>query len=88
MVTPVVALFPQGLGRSAAAAIELLGRQQLFAQWPGCKVGTIDWPTLRRCCRPIRQSSEALLQRLVDLGCQRDEQSPWVKMLCSCRPLL
>jgi hypothetical protein len=89
-VTPVLTLFLQGLGRSAAAEmIELLGlQQQLVPQWHQWQEGTIDQPSLRRCCRPIRQSFEALPQRLVDLGCQRGEQTPWAKRLRSCLPLL
>ena len=88
-MTPVLTVFLQGLGRSAAAAIELLGlQQQLVPQWHQWQEGTIDQPSLRRCCRPIRQSFEALPQRLVDLGCQRGEQTPWAKRLRSGRPLL
>ena len=97
-MTPVLTVFLQGLGRSAAAAIELLGLQQQLVpqwhqwhqwpQWHQWQEGTIDQPSVRRCCRPIRQSFEALPQRLVDLGCQRGEQPPWAKRLRSCRPLL
>jgi hypothetical protein len=68
---------------------ELLGlQQQLFGQWHQWKDGTIDWQILRRCCRPIRQFFEAMLQRVVDLGCQRDEQAPWAKTVRTCDQLL
>ena len=78
MVTPVLTVFLQSLGRSAAAAIELLGlQQQLFPLWHQWKQATVNWPSSWRCCRPIRQSFEALPQRLVDLGCQRGGQTPW-----------
>jgi hypothetical protein len=67
-------------GTSAEIGAERLGlQQQLFGQWHQWKDGTIDWPTLRRCCRPIRHSLEATLQWVVDLGCQRGEQTPWNK---------
>jgi hypothetical protein len=142
MVTTVVTVFMQGLSRSAAAAIELLGdafggivvsdrfsaynyfrleqrqlcwahvirdltaiaerqgasaqfgaellalQQQLFGQWHQWKEGTIDWQTLRQCCWPIRQSFEATLQRVVELGYQRGEQTPWAKTVRTCQLLL
>jgi hypothetical protein len=56
-------------GASAQFGAELLAlQQQLFGQWHQWKEGTIDWQTLRRCCWPIRQSFEATLQRVVELG--------------------
>jgi transposase len=142
MVTAMVTVFMQGLSRTTAAAIELLGdafggivvsdrfsvynyfpleqrqlcwahvirdltaiaerqgasaqfgaellalQQQLFGQWHQWKEGTIDWQTLRRCCWPIRQSFEATLQRVVELGYQRGEQTPWAKTVRTCHKLL
>lgn len=142
MVTAVVTVFVQGLSRSTAAAIELLGnafggivvsdrfsaynklptqqrqlcwahlirdltaiaerpgasaefgaellglQQQLFAHWHQWKNGTIDWPSLQQGCRPIRQAFEATLQRVVELGYQRGERTPWAKTVRTCQQLL
>jgi transposase len=141
MVTPLVTVFLQGLSRSAAAAVELLGsafagivvsdrfsaynhlpthqrqlcwahvirdltaiaerpgasaqigaellglQQHLFAHWHRWKTAAIDWSTLQQGCRPIRQSFEAALQRVVDLGCERGEQTPWAKTVRTCDQL-
>jgi len=141
MVTAVVTVFVQGLSRSAAAAIDLLGhafdgivvsdrfsaynhlpleqrqlcwahvirdltaiaerqgasaeigaellnlQQQLFAQWHQWKDAAINWPQLQQGCRPIRQAFEATLQRVVDLGCQKGEQTPWAKTVRTCQQL-
>jgi transposase len=76
-------------GASAQFGAELLAlQQQLFGQWHQWKEGTIDWQTLRRCCWPIRQSFEATLQRVVELGYQRGEQTPWAKTVRTCQLLL
>jgi transposase len=142
MVTAVVSVFIQGLSRSTAAAIELLGstfggivvsdrfsaynhlptqqrqlcwahlirdltaiverpgasaefgaellglQQQLFGHWHRYKDGTIDWPALQRGCRPIRQAFEASLQRVVELGAQRGERTPWASTVRTCQQLL
>jgi transposase len=138
MVTPVVTVFLQGLSRSAAAAMELLGhafpgivvsdrfsaynhlpveqrqlcwahlirdltamaerqgasgeiglellalQQQLFDQWHHWRAGTIEWPQLQQSCRPIRLTFEATLQRVVDLGCERGERTPWAQTVRTC----
>ena len=142
MVTPVVTVFLQGLSRSAAAAIELLGntfggivvsdrfsaynhlhleqrqlcwahlirdltaiaersgasaqigaellelQRQLFAAWHRYKDRTIGWPALQHSCQPIRQAFVATLQRVVELGCQRGEQTPWAKTVRTYQQLL
>jgi transposase len=142
MVTAVVTVFVQGLSRSGAAAIELLGnafggivvsdrfsaynklptrqrqlcwahvirdltaiaerpgasaefgaellglQQQLFAQWHRWKDGAIDWPTLQQGSRPIRQAFLATLQRVVELGYQRGERTPWARTVRTCQQLL
>ena len=142
MVTAMVTVFMQGLSRSTAAAINLLGnafggivvsdrfsvynyfplgqrqlcwahvirdltaiaerqgasgeigaellalQQQLFAQWHRYKDGTIDWPTLQQACVPIRQTFEATLQQVVELGYQRGERTPWAKTVGTCHKLL
>ena len=142
MVTGVVTVFLQGLSRSAAAAIELLGhgfggivvsdrfsaynhlptqqrqlcwahlirdlraiaerpgasadfgaqllelQRQLFGHWHRYKDGTIDWPGLQQACGLIRQRFEATLQRVVELGVQRGERTPWAKTVRTCRQIL
>jgi transposase len=141
MVTPVVTVFLQGLSRSAAAAMELLGafagivvsdrfsaynhlpleqrqlcwahlirdltamaerhgasgeigmelldlQQQLFAHWHHWKDGGLAWPELQHRCHPIRRTFEVTLQRAVDLGCERGEQTPWAQTVRTCRQLL
>jgi transposase len=142
MVTPLVTVFLQGLSRSAAAAMELLGhgfggivvsdrfsaynhlpnqqrqlcwahlirdlvaiaeragasaevgadllklQQQLFGQWHHYKRGAMDWPTLRQNSQPIRQRFVATLQRVVELGCQRGERTPWARTVRTCQQIL
>ena len=141
MVTAVVTVFIQGLSRSTAAAIELLGnafdgivvsdrfssynhlptqqrqlcwahlirdltaiaerpgasaefgaqllglQQQLFGHWHRYKEGKIDWPALQQSCRPIRQAFETTLQRVVELGYQRGERTPWASTVRTCQQL-
>ncbi|MFZ0407184.1 MAG: transposase [Cyanobium sp.] len=48
----------------------------------------MDWSQLQQGCRPIRQSFEATLQRVVDLGDQRGKQTPWAKTVRTCDQLL
>jgi transposase len=142
MVTAAVTVFIQGLSRSTAAAIELLGstfggivvsdrfsaynhlptqqrqlcwahlirdltaiaeragasaefggellslQRQLFGHWHRYKDGTIDWPGLQQRCRPIRQTFEATLQRVVELGYQRGERTPWAKTVRTAQRIL
>ena len=142
MVTAVVTVFIQGLSRSTAAAIELLGstfggivvsdrfsaynhlpsqqrqlcwahlirditaiaerpgasaefgdkllglQQQLFEQWHCYTGGTIDWLALQQSCRPIRQEFEATLKRMVELGYQRGERTPWAKTVRTAQQIL
>jgi transposase len=141
MVTPVVTVFRQGLSRSAAAAIELLGdafagtvvsdrfsaynhlpshqrqlcwahlkhdlttidertgasaefgaqllqlQQHLIEHWHQWKAGATDWLALQRACQPIRLAFEQTLQRVVELGCQKGEHSPWGKTVLTCQQL-
>ena len=141
MVTPLVTVFLQGLSRSTAAAIELLGsafggivvsdrfsaynhlpvmqrqlcwahlirdltaiaerpgastefgaqllglQQQLFGHWHRYKDGRIDWPSLQQSCLPIRQAFETTLQRVVELGYQRGERTPWASTVRTCQQL-
>jgi hypothetical protein len=142
MVTAMVTVFIQGLSRSTAAAIELLGstfggivvsdrfsvynplplerrqicwahvirdltaiaerqgasaefgaellelQRQSFVHWHYYKEGAIDWPSLQQACVPIRQSFEAALRRVVELGHQSGERTPWAKTVGTCNKLL
>ena len=76
-------------GASGEIGMELLDlQQQLFDQWHQWKDGRIDWPQLQQSCLPIRRTFEATLQRVVDLGCERGEQTPWAQTVRTCRQLL
>ena len=43
---------------------------------------------MQQTCGPIRLAFEAVLQRVVDLGCQRGERTPWAKTVRTCQQLL
>ncbi|QPN69124.1 IS66 family transposase [Synechococcus sp. CBW1108] len=76
-------------GASTEFGAKLLGlQQQLFGHWHNYKQGKIDWPALQQSCRPIRQTFEATLQRVVELGYQRSERTPWASTVRTCRKLL
>jgi transposase len=76
-------------GPSAGFGAELQGlQQQLFVLWYRDKNSTIDWSTLPLACRPIRQAFVATLQRVVELGYQRGERTPWAKTVRTCQQLL
>ena len=49
--------------------------------------GKIDWPALQQSCLPIRQTFEATLQRVVELGYQRGERTPWASTVRTCQQL-
>ncbi len=76
-------------GASAGFGAELLDlQQQLFGHWHRYEDGMIDWPGLQQSCRPIRQAFEARLQRVVELGCQRGERTPWAKTVSTAQQIL
>ena len=76
-------------GANAVFGAQLLGLQRkLFEQWHLYKGGTIDWLALRQECRPIRLAFEATLQRVVELGIQRGERTPWASTVRTCQKLL
>ena len=75
-------------GASTQFGAELLGlQQQLFGHWHHYKDGTIDWPSLQQSCQTIRQAFEATLHRVVELGAQRGERTPWASMVFTCQQL-
>jgi hypothetical protein len=43
---------------------------------------------LQHSCRPIRQSFDATLQRVVELGAQRGERTPGSRRVRTCRQIL
>jgi hypothetical protein len=76
-------------GASAAFGAQLLGLQrQLFGHWHRYKDGTIDWHALHQGCRPLRQAFVASLQRVVDLGHERGERTPWASTVRTCQQIL
>jgi transposase len=76
-------------GTSVEIGAQLLNlQQQLFHQWRQRKSGTIDWPQLQQGSRAIRQSFEATLQWVVDLGCAPGERTPWARTVRTCDQLL
>ena len=76
-------------GASAAFGAQLLEQQQqLFEQWHRYRDGIISWPVLQQSCRPIRLAFEATLQRVVELGVQRGERTPWASTVRTCQKLL
>ncbi len=73
-------------GASAEFGTQLLSlQQQLFRLWHRYKDGTIDWPALQHRSWPIRQEFAATLQRVVELGYQRGERTPWAKTVRTCQ---
>jgi transposase len=75
-------------GASAEFGAQLLElQQQLFGQWHQYKSGAIDWPALQQGSRPIRQEFVAVLERIVALGVERGERTPWAKTVRTCQQL-
>ena len=107
MVTPVVTVFLQGLSRSAAAAMELLGsafagtvvsdRFSAYNHLP-IEQRQLCWAHLIRDLTAMAERTGAsgeiglellaLLQRVVDLGCERGERTPWAQTVRTCRQLV
>jgi transposase len=76
-------------GASGEIGMELVAlQQQLFERWHQWKDGRIDWPQLQQSCLPIRLAFETTLQRVVDLGCERGERTPWAQTVRTCQQLL
>jgi transposase len=76
-------------GASAEFGAELLDlQQQLFTHWHHYKDGTIDWTGLQNSSQPIRLAFVAMLQRVVELGVQRGERTPWASTVRICQKLL
>ena len=71
-------------------------QQQLFEHWHHWKEGLLAWPELQHRCHPIRRTfvvedfraAVASLKRVVDLGCQRGERTPWAQTVRTCRQLV
>jgi transposase len=76
-------------GASGEIGAQLLDlQQQLFERWHQWKSGAIDWLQLQHRCQPIRLQFEATLERVVDLGCERGERTPWAQTVRTCRQLV
>jgi transposase len=76
-------------GANAVFGAQLLGLQrQLFEQWHRYRDGTISWPVLQHSSQPIRLAFETTLQRVVELGVERGERTPWASTVRTCQKLL
>ena len=76
-------------GASGEIRSQLLDlQQQRVAHWHHWKDGLLAWPELQHRCHPIRLAFEATLERVVDLGCERGERTPWARTVRTCRQLL
>ena len=78
---------PQGASGEIGRELVAL-QQQLFDQWHQWMCGAIDWLQLQHRCHPIHRTLEASLQRVVDLGCERGERTPWAQTVRTCCQLL
>ncbi|WP_094554164.1 transposase [Synechococcus sp. 1G10] len=76
---------PGGSGEIGMALLAL--QRQLFEQWNDRNVGQNNHQQLQDSCLPIRLAFEATLQRVVDLGCERGERTPWAQTVSTCRQL-
>lgn len=75
-------------GVSGEIGAELLSlQQQLFEAWHRWKDGSIEWRQLQQACWPIRLAFEQILERVVALGCQKGEKTPWARTVRTCRQL-
>ena len=78
----------QRSGASAEFGTVLLELQgQLFEHWYHWKEGQIRWLELEQCCKPIRRQFEETLQRVVDLGYEKGERTPWAHTVRTCQQL-
>jgi transposase len=78
----------QRSGASAEFGTVLLELQgQLFEHWYHWKEGQIRWHELEQCCKPIRRQFEETLQRMVDLGYEKGERTPWAHTVRTCQQL-
>ena len=76
-------------GASAEFGAQPLELQlQVFDHWHRYRDGTIGWPAVQHSCLPILQAFEATLQRVVELGYQRGERTPWAKTVRTCQQIL
>jgi transposase len=63
-------------------------REQLVEHWNRWKVGEIEENQLRQHCLPIRAELEQTLSQAVELGHERDEQTPWTQTVRTCHKLV
>ena len=63
-------------------------RHQLFEHWHRWKAGVINRKQLRQQFRPIRAEFVQTLRRVVELGHERGEQTPWSQTVRTCQHLL
>ena len=78
----------QRSGASAEFGTALLELQrQLFELWYHWKDGQINRDQLQHDCWPIRRQFEETLQRVVDLGYEKGERTPWAHTVRTCQQL-
>jgi transposase len=63
-------------------------RHQLFEHWHRWKAGVINRKQMRQQFRPIRAEFVQTLRRVVELGHERGEQTPWSQTVRTCQQLL
>jgi hypothetical protein len=74
----------QGASGEIGAQLLVL-QQQLLEHWHHWQEGLLPWSEFQHRCHPIRLAFEATLQRVVDLGCERGERTPWAQTVRTCR---
>jgi len=75
-----------GASREIGTALLTL-QQQLFEHWHHWKDGQINRDQLQQGCWPIREQFEQTLQRVVEVGCEKGERTPWAQTVRTCQQL-
>ena len=75
-----------GASREIGTALLAL-QQQLSEHWHHWKDGQINRDQLQHGCWPIREQFEQTLQRVVEVGCEKGERTPWAQTVRSCQQL-
>ena len=94
LMPPQTLTFSQGFSLRAPRRQRWMGmrllslRDQLFEHWNCWKVGKIERGQLRQHCQPILAEFEQKLRRVVELGHERGEQTPWSQTVRTGQQLL
>jgi transposase len=76
---------PGASGEIGTALLAL--QQQLFELWHHWKDDHISRDQLQHGCWPIREQFEQTLQRVVEVGCEKGERTPWAQTVRTCQQL-